>query len=129
MESTWESLRVVLLLSSVLIVGLAVYRYIRQKAGKGVRNSLFLHDPQFLEQERSFRFFFEIAAPGRVVVRVVDLQGRPVGDLLDEEKGEGFFSVDLPAGDLAEGDYFCEVTVGHERCSKRFSVTATGGPA
>ena len=54
----------------------------------------------------------EVAAPGRVTLKVYDLLGREIAVLLDEEKAAGAYSVSFDASRLASGVYVYRMTAG-----------------
>ncbi|MDZ4803859.1 MAG: YCF48-related protein [Candidatus Eisenbacteria bacterium] len=52
---------------------------------------------------------YHVTEPGRVSLRVFDLQGRPVGDLVEATMGIGEFTATFNAQGLSAGTYFYEL--------------------
>jgi hypothetical protein len=58
------------------------------------------------------RITYYLASPGKVNVRVYDIQGRKVATLLDEYKPAGKYDVSFNANALASGVYFYQIKAG-----------------
>jgi hypothetical protein len=56
---------------------------------------------------------YDLSANTHVKVSVYDIYGQEVIRLVDEDQISGFHKIDLEAGDLAEGVYFCRINAGN----------------
>jgi hypothetical protein len=67
-------------------------------------------------------FHYNLKGNGMVSLNIFDLQGRKVVNLINEFQVKGEYSKDFDAGNLPEGVYFYQLTVGNETVATRKMV-------
>jgi hypothetical protein len=55
---------------------------------------------------------YELSAKSHVSMKIFDLLGREIVTLVDDAKPEGIYSVQINAGTLSSGMYFCRLQAG-----------------
>ncbi|MCX6134413.1 MAG: DUF362 domain-containing protein [Ignavibacteriales bacterium] len=80
--------------------------------GESVPTSFALHDCFPNPFNPATTISYELPAKGRVTLRVYDLQGRAVTNLVEAEQSAGYHSLTWNASDLSSGVYFARLTAG-----------------
>ena len=65
---------------------------------------------------------FTLPEQSRVSLKVFDLLGREVADLVNEVKSAGEYSVNFDASELSSGVYIYQLQVGNQVYSKRMTL-------
>jgi len=66
---------------------------------------------------------FELKEPSHVTLKVFDVKGREVKELINGRWGTGKFIADFDASSLATGIYFYQIIVSGESTRQSFSAT------
>lgn len=67
----------------------------------------------------STKIQYSIAEPGLVSIKVFDILGRQIADLVNEQKSAGAYTVDFNAQSLSAGVYFYRIESGSFKASKK----------
>jgi hypothetical protein len=67
----------------------------------------------------STKIQYSIAEPGLVSIKVFDILGRQIADLVNEQKSAGAYTIDFNAQNLSAGVYFYRIESGSFKASKK----------
>lgn len=65
------------------------------------------------------RINFELPNESKVILKIYDISGREISNLIDEIRSPGYYSIDFNGSDLASGAYFYVLTAGEFSGTKR----------
>ncbi|PID58436.1 MAG: hypothetical protein CR986_07975 [Ignavibacteriae bacterium] len=66
---------------------------------------------------------YQLSEPGFVTLKVYDMLGQEVANLVNEQKGIGFYEAKFDAGKLTSGIYFYTIRVNDYTASKKMILT------